>query len=157
MNQVKGWDWVGGVLAGIAVLLGGWSLASADHAMHHVEGQLVTDFPAIPAYPGAVLEDSYRKEDGGRVGYEASWETTARFADVVAWYLEALREAGWLILEVPTLEAAADDTDVATAITVQRDGLTATLFIEQEVSEGKGLHTEIDVEVPLHVPSEVTP
>jgi hypothetical protein len=149
-NQV-----LAGLLLGLGVLLGGGRPAVADHAMHHVEGQLVADFPAMPVYPGAVLEDSYKKEDAGKVGYEASWVTTARFADVANWYVRALRDAGWLILEAPPLKMAPDDIDVATAIKVQRNEITATLFIEQEVEEGEGLHTEIDVEIPLHVPSGV--
>lgn len=104
-----------------------------------VEGNLVEGFPEIPSFPEAVVEKSYKKESGGKVGYEAEYLTDKNAKEAILWYKGELESQGWSIYD-EGIEGIIGDY----FISAERDGKKVNIFAESE--EGK---TEISVEIPL--------
>lgn len=104
-----------------------------------VEGQLVEGFPELPTFPESVVEESYKKEAGGKVGFEAVYLTDKPAKEAIVWYRQELENQGWLIYseEIEGIESEF-------FIMAQREGKKVNVFAASE--EGK---TEISVEIPL--------
>lgn len=105
-----------------------------------LQGQLVSGFPDFPIYPGASIIGSYKKIDGERIGFEATWETEISQNEVAAWYLNEFNKyIGWTIHELP-------DTFNSDELVfrIEKNNQKSTLTIEREDDI-----TEITVEFPL--------
>ena len=104
-----------------------------------LEGQLVAGFPEFPVYPGANIVSSYKKQEESKVGFEANWEADASVSEVIVWYIDALRESGWVFEEEP------DDLSISEqSLVAKKDNLRVYLTVEEGVSI-----TEINVEIPF--------
>lgn len=107
-----------------------------------VEQALVQNFPSIPIYPGATIDDSYEKIIKGENGYEAEWYTTDSVKQVLEYYLYALPEDGWILDFIPE-NFNAYETQYEAHKGNQK------LFLMIEVAETKENMTEIVAEFPL--------
>ena len=104
-----------------------------------LEGQLIAGFPEFPVYPGANIVSSYKKQEGDKVGFEANWEADASVNEIIVWYIDALRESGWVFEEEPELDYTSEQQLIA-----RKDETTVYLTAERE--EGV---TEINAEIPF--------
>jgi len=108
-----------------------------------VEDTLILGFPEFPVYPGATTISSYKKEEGEKVGFEANWEADASVSEVMAWYINALEEAGWVFEEEP------EDVDeiFEQFLIAAKDEIRVYLSVEKEEEGAKKV--EISAEFPL--------
>lgn len=106
------------------------------------EKALVEDFPTMPIYPGAEIDDSYEKIVRGDQGYEAEWYTKDSIRQVLEYYEKALPEAGWVLDFIP------ENFDAYEAQYEAHKG-NQKLFLMIEVAETKENMTEIIAEFPL--------
>jgi len=104
-----------------------------------VEGKLVEGFPQLPIFPDATVEKSYKKESGGKVGYEAVYLTNKFPKEAMVWYREELEKQGWTIIDEQI-----EGTESEFSLMVERGGKKVNVFAENEDGE-----TEISVEIPL--------
>lgn len=107
-----------------------------------VEGMLILDFPELPVYPGATTISSYKKQEGEKVGFEANWEADESVSEVMVWYINALKEAGWVFEEEP------EDVDeiFEQFLIAAKDEIRVYLTVEREEGAEK---SEISAEFPL--------
>ncbi len=136
-----------GVLIVVSGLLAVWLKVShpvADNKERAVVEQetVVAGFPQVPVFPEAKLINSYKKSDQTRVGYEGHWTTQEPVAEVMKWYLSALRDDGWQITSPPE-DPEADGEQFAV---VRNDDWVLNLIVEDE--DGVGT-TDIEVEFPV--------
>jgi len=106
------------------------------------KGELVEGFPQIPAYPGATLVRSYKKEDGGKTGWESKWIMQERIPVISAWYLQQFAEEDWDIDEVPEDPNA----DGEVQLVVSNGDWQVYITLEDEDNTGT---TEITAEFPV--------
>ena len=107
-----------------------------------IEKALVEDFPSIPLYPGAAIDESYEKIVKGEQGYEAEWYTKDSIRQVLEYYEKALPEDGWVLDFIP------ENFDAYEAQYEAHKG-DQKLFLMIEVAETKENMTEIIAEFPL--------
>ena len=105
--------------------------------------KMIPGFPAVPRYPGAVVNDSYVKTEGEKVGYDTTYVVDAPVPKVIKFYLAELRKQGWEILAPP------DDPISKAEQTIKARRGNQILFV---IAEKEDQHTEIAVEFPMHVP-----
>ena len=115
---------------------------SKEPGKTELEGELVAGFPELPVYQGAALVNSYKKQEGEKVGFEANWEIDASVSEVMIWYIDALSESGWVFEEVP------EDVDEVfeQSLIAQKDETRVYLTVEREEGAEK---TEISAEFPV--------
>jgi len=106
-------------------------------------GEVVFDFPSFPLYPDSSVLNSYKKEEGDRVGFSASWVSGDRVGEITNWYVEELQDLGWIILTSPDPDPLGEYTEQF--IQVASGELKANIIIEVE----DGGLTYIDIEFPL--------
>jgi len=113
----------------------------SQHRFDKLQGHLVTGFPDYPIFPGASIIGSYKKIDGERIGFEATWETNVPQGTVADWYLEEFNKyKGWTIHELP------ENFDSPELVfLLEKNNQKSTLEIEREDDI-----TEITVEFPLN-------
>ena len=58
-------------------------------------GKMLAGAPDFPVYPGADVKKSFRKEKSEGIEYLLIWEVNAPVVEVMKWYGEMLRTAGW--------------------------------------------------------------
>ena len=107
------------------------------------EHMLIPDFPQIPLYPGAQIDESYKKVVEGKTGYEAEWLTTDERQKVLKFYTEALPQYGW------TLDFIPEDFDAFENQFIAHKG-KQKLFLTVEMSDTNSDLTEIAAEIPLY-------
>ena len=107
-----------------------------------VGGMLIPDFPEFPVYPGATTISSYKKQEGEKVGFEANWETDDSVSEVMVWYINALKEAGWVFEEEPEEV----DEIFEQFLIAAKDEIRVYLNVEREEGAEK---SEISAEFPL--------
>src|SRR3990167_11097191 len=117
---------------------------STTFAKTDKQGGLVSGFPSLPVYPGAVTENTYKKSERGLVGFQGDWLSTDRVSVVMAWYLQKLPAFGWQLIEAPEFP----ETDSELFAVFKKGKLTLNLTVEQESRS----QTEIHAEFPLQTP-----
>jgi len=117
------------------------SLDEREPGKEELAGELVGGFPELPVYPEATILKSYKKQEGEKVGFEANWEVDASVGEIMAWYIDALKEAGWVFEEEPVVDETSEQSLVA-----RKDNVRVYLIVERE--EG-ALITEINAEFPI--------
>lgn len=103
------------------------------------KGKLVEGFPQLPIFPDAVVEKSYKKESGGKIGYEAVYLSETPPKEAMIWYRDELKKSGWSIYDEQIEEVESEFSIMA-----EREGKKLNVFAENEEGE-----TEISVEIPL--------
>lgn len=116
------------------------SLEEGEPGKEEVTGELVEGFPELPVYPGATILKSYKKQEGEKVGFEANWEVDVSVDEIMAWYIDALREAGWIFEEEPVVDKTFEQFIIA-----QKDESRVYLTVEREEEV-----TEINAEFPIN-------
>jgi hypothetical protein len=104
-------------------------------------GRLVSGFPPLPMYPGATVEESERRTQGDRTGFEAELISSDPVTDVYSFYLEALKRDGWDISFASENSATAEEQGLGAV----KNGMR--LYIEFEMEDDG--RTEIEIEIPL--------
>ena len=102
-------------------------------------GELVEGFPVLSVYPNAALLNSYKKQEGEKVGFEANWEVNASVFEVMSWYIDSLSQSGWVFEEEPVVDESFEQYIIA-----ERDGLKLFFSVEREESI-----TVINAEIPF--------
>lgn len=106
--------------------------ANSQQEFIEAEHALVDDFPGLPVYPGAELEESSKRVqpiDSNR-DFKAEWHTTDAVPTVTDWYLAELPKMGWTIDEAPN-DRAADEQ----IINVSKDDLVGYIAVEFEFED----------------------
>src|SRR3989338_10377803 len=101
---------------------------STTFAKSDKQGGIVTGFPSLPVYPGAITENTYKKSERGLIGYEGNWIIGERVSVVMAWYLNKLPALGWQLIEAPEFP----ETDSELFASFQKGKLKMNLIVEQE-------------------------
>lgn len=107
-----------------------------------VERELIATFPYIPVYPGAIVDESYKKTLANATGYEAEWYTTDSVRQVITYYIQTLPQEGW------TLDSIPENFDSYENQIVAHKG-EQKMHLIIEVAETKDNITEIVAEFPL--------
>lgn len=107
-----------------------------------VESMLIPDFPELAVYPGADTISSYKKQEEGKVGFEANWEVDASVSEVMTWYVDALKEAGWVLEEEPE----GVDEVFEQFLIAEKGDMRVYLTVEREEGAEK---VEINAEFPI--------
>ncbi|MCZ6642550.1 MAG: hypothetical protein O7F71_13310 [Gammaproteobacteria bacterium] len=100
----------------------------------------IAGFPALPAFPGAVFLDSYKKTEGGRVGFEAKYSVDASVPEVIRFYEVELNNRGWRLESSGGAISRREHSLVA-----RRGNIVAHVIAELE----DGV-TEVVIEIPMH-------
>ena len=107
-------------------------------------GGVVLDFPKIPVYPGAKIENSYKKSERDVIGYQGTWVAQDKVGKIMAWYVEKLPQDGWTVLAYPEFPDAPKESFAQ----FQKGNLRLNLIVEREDKN----ETEIHAEFPLSRP-----
>ncbi|OGK15741.1 hypothetical protein A2774_00660 [Candidatus Roizmanbacteria bacterium RIFCSPHIGHO2_01_FULL_39_12c] len=110
-----------------------------EPGMTQAKGRLVDGFPTFPQSSASTIENSYKKEDQGNMGYQAYYSTEQTPHEVMIWYKQKLISMGWTITD-EAIDKMVNDL----YLSAERNGEKVNVFSETE--EGK---TEITVEFPM--------
>ena len=103
-------------------------------------GKLVEGFPQFPIFPDSVVEKSYKKEEGGRAGFEADYTSNKSPKEAIVWYRDELKKLGWSIYS-EQIEGVQGEFNIM----AERGKEKVNIFAEKE----EGEETEIAIEIPL--------
>lgn len=131
-------------VTGYAYLISRTQTRTASYAKTDRQGGIVSGFPILPVYPGAITENSYKKSERNLVGFQGEWISNDRVSVVMAWYLNKLPASGWQLIEAPEFP----ETDSELFASFQKGKLKMNLIVEQESRD----ETEIHAEFPLQLP-----
>lgn len=101
------------------------SALSKTPSLVEERGELVSDFPELPVYPEAKLTYSSRYNLEEETVYRATWGSNDPLSQIVPYYVNALKDAGWSVTEVE--EPPLGDS----FIEATKNNQTATLYIDQ--------------------------
>ena len=104
------------------------------------ENKLVEGFPDIPIPSQATITNSYKKEESGLVGYEATLATTLSGYDVISWYKTGLLKLGWTIYD-----ESIDKDSGELYLRAEKGNLKVNIFEDSDEE-----NTLITIEVPYH-------
>lgn len=62
------------------------------------EEKLVDEFPQLPEYPNANLNNSRRYNEEGGEGFSSEYSTDDSVSEVVEWYKEWVARDGWILI-----------------------------------------------------------
>ncbi len=95
----------------------------------YAEGELVSDFPTVPVYPGAVVVDSVETNDSTGYGYSGTWHVTGKtWNEVLKYYLAEAKKRKWNITHQPDLGPKSSDQYIEALV----DGKKVTVSVELE-------------------------
>jgi hypothetical protein len=101
------------------------------------EGALVEDFPPFPSYPGAKIIKSSQIAFREKEGFSADWTTSASFANVVNFYVDAAKKNNWQVLsENPDVTKSEQQLELVV------DGRKVNVTVEREQGSSE---TEIEI------------
>jgi hypothetical protein len=92
------------------------------------DGALPGDFPPVPVYPGSEFMSGHKKVGDGKVGYEAAWKANGDALAVIAYYVQALKDAGWTV----TVDDEYGYNPGEQFIEIVKNDVRATVVIEAE-------------------------
>lgn len=76
----------------------------------YAQGELVSDFPDVPIYPGSKIIKSTEINNDGEYGYVATWETNAKtIPQVLNFYLAEAKKRNWTIVQMPDFSGRAGE------------------------------------------------
>ena len=113
---------------------------NAEPGKTTAKGKLVEGFPQLPIPPDSTVEKSYKKESGGKVGYEAEYITNTPPKEAMVWYRDELIKSGWSIYDEQI-----EGIEGEFSIMAERGKEKINVFAEKEEGES----TEISIEIPL--------
>ncbi len=95
----------------------------------YAQGELVSDFPDVPVYPGAEIEKSTEINNDGEYGYVATWKTKAKtIPEVLKFFLAEAKSRNWPIVQSPDLSGKSGEEYIETKI----DGRKVYITVEKE-------------------------
>lgn len=95
----------------------------------YAQGELVSDFPDVPVYPGAEIEKSTEINNEGEYGYVATWKTNAKnIPDVLKFFLAEAKKRNWPIVQSPDLSGRSGEEYIETRI----DNRKVYITVEKE-------------------------
>ncbi|OGM62316.1 hypothetical protein A2961_02275 [Candidatus Woesebacteria bacterium RIFCSPLOWO2_01_FULL_39_21] len=82
-----------------------------DEKVTEEAGMLIENFPDIPIYPGITVDKTYKKEQSGKTDYTAVWFYEGNIHEIMNWYADELKKAGWTVVG-PFVFEAEDDLEI---------------------------------------------
>lgn len=62
--------------------------------------ELTAGFPALPIYPGILLDSSYKREQEGKTDFSSFWiyqGDESKAIEIMKWYVDELKKEGWKV------------------------------------------------------------
>lgn len=106
----------------------------------YAQGELVSDFPDMPVYPGAIVEKSTEINDGDQYGYIGTWKIENKTStEVLRFYLTEGKKRNWTIVHSPDLSPNSSNEYIEARI----NGKKAYIIVEKE-SDDKEVEVRVD-------------